>query len=451
MKQLVSATAHAHHQGIIHRDIKSQNVLVKDDGTVKLSDFGIAQMGDQAQQITQTQTVVGSVHYLAPEVSGGKPASFQSDIYSLGIVFYELLTGDVPFHGDTAVEVALKHMHNDVPPVRRFDPTIPQSVENIIIRATSRNPALRYDSADRMYNDLVTCLDLTRTGEDKIDLVSEVAAMNRRAEEEKREKKEREEVRHETRAQRIRDDSQRRIVIYGMIAAALLFMIIAVSVAIHSGRQGNKVNVPDIYMYDLNEARERLTSLELGIERIDYVASDEFAKGTVMAVSPAAGTPVSRGSQVVLTVSLGKSFTVDNYVGQNIEKVKPLLEGEGFRVNVYYVEDNSHSEYGTILTQDITPGTVYQPGNSMRTITFNIADYPTFTIPGTIKGMDVQQAKAMLEDMGAVVILSQLDIENNIDAQDNYINPLNTVVKTDPMINSVYRQTDGAVLTLYYY
>ena len=451
MKQLVSATAHAHHQGIIHRDIKAQNVLVKDDGTVKLSDFGIAQMGDAAQQITQAQTVIGSVHYLAPEVSGGKPASFQSDIYALGIVFYELLTGDVPFHGETAVEVALKHMHNDVPPVRRFDPTIPQSVENIIIRATSRNPALRYDSADRMYNDLVTCLDLTRTSEDKIDLVSEVAAMNRKAAEEKKEKEKKEEVRHETRQQQIQDDSQRRIVIYGLLAAALLFMIIAVSVAIHAGRQGNKVNVPDIYMYDLDEAKERLTALDLSIERIDYVSSDEFAKGTVISIIPAAGTQVSRGSMVILTVSLGKSFTVDNYVGQNIETVKKLLEKEGFRVNVYYVDDSTHSEYGTILSQDVVAGTVYQSGNTNRTISFNIADYPTFTIPGSIKGMDVEKAKEMLEELGAVVVVNKLSIEDNIGPDGSYIYPLNTVVRTDPLINSVYRQTDGAVLTLYYY
>ena len=446
MKQLVSATAHAHHQGIIHRDIKSQNVLVKDDGTVKLSDFGIAQMGDAGQQITQAQTVVGSVHYLAPEVSGGKPASFQSDIYSLGIVFYELLTGDVPFHGDTAVEVALKHMHNDVPPVRKFDPTIPQSVENIIIRATSRNPALRYDSADRMYNDLVTCLDLTRNFEDKLDLVSEVAAM-----ESQKQQKEREEAHPETREQQMKDDSQRKIILYGLLAAAMIILILLVGSAIRSNAANRSVSIPDLYLYDATEARQRLSSMDLIVERIDYVASDEIPKGKVIAIEPASGTVVSRGTQVVLTVSLGKRFTVDSYVGQNIATIKTMLEREGFTVHVYYIDDPDHSEYGTIVSQDIPAGTVYEPGNTYRTISFQIADYPTFTIPASIKGMKVEEAKTMLENMGAVVILSQLSIEDNIDADGNYINPLNTVVRTDPAINTVYRQTDGAVLTLYYY
>ena len=148
MKQLVSATAHAHHNDIIHRDIKSQNVLIKDDGTVKLSDFGIASTGDSNQQLTQTDTVMGSVHYLAPELARGKPATVQSDIYSLGIVFFEMLTGDVPFHADTAVQIALKHMHDDIPSVRAFNPNIPQSVENIILRATAKEPEQRYGSAD---------------------------------------------------------------------------------------------------------------------------------------------------------------------------------------------------------------------------------------------------------------------------------------------------------------
>ncbi|MBR3350766.1 MAG: serine/threonine protein kinase [Erysipelotrichaceae bacterium] len=165
MKQLVSATSHAHRNGIIHRDIKSQNVLIKDDGTVKLSDFGIASTSESQQQLTQTDTVMGSVHYLAPELARGHQATVQSDIYSLGIVFYEMLTGNVPFRGDTAVQIALKHMHEEIPSVRAFNPDLPQSVENIIIRSTAKLKEDRYESADEMYNDLVTCLDLSRARE----------------------------------------------------------------------------------------------------------------------------------------------------------------------------------------------------------------------------------------------------------------------------------------------
>ena len=157
MKQLAGALMEAHRNNVIHRDVKSQNVLIKDDGTIKLSDFGIA-LASGSIQITHKDSVLGSVHYLAPELSKGKQATMQSDIYSLGIVFYELLTGDVPFKADTPVQVALKHIKEEIPSVRAFDPEIPQSVENIIIKATAKNPNERYKNIALMLQDLKECL-----------------------------------------------------------------------------------------------------------------------------------------------------------------------------------------------------------------------------------------------------------------------------------------------------
>lgn len=132
MKQLVSAVAEAHRCNIIHRDIKPQNVLIKDDGTLKVVDFGIA-LAQDALQLTQSDSVMGSVHYLAPEVARGEAATRQSDIYSLGIVFYELLSGEVPFHGEQAVQIAMKHMREEIPSIRKLNPQLPQAVENVIL------------------------------------------------------------------------------------------------------------------------------------------------------------------------------------------------------------------------------------------------------------------------------------------------------------------------------
>ena len=157
MRQLASALLEAHKNGIIHRDIKSQNVLIKDDGTVKLADFGIAVVNN-AMQITSKGSVLGSVHYLAPELAKGGAATMQSDIYSLGIVFYELLTGDVPFKADTPIQVALLHVRNNVPSVRDFNPDIPQAVENIIIKATARSLEDRYENIALFIKDLNRCL-----------------------------------------------------------------------------------------------------------------------------------------------------------------------------------------------------------------------------------------------------------------------------------------------------
>ena len=155
--QVAQGIAAAHEQHIIHRDIKPQNVLVKDDGTVKITDFGIALAHDTVQ-LTQSDAVLGSAHYLAPETTRGETPSNQVDIYALGIVFYELLTGNVPFHGDNPVQIAMKHLREEIPSVRDFNPTLPQSVENIIIKATVKNRKLRYQSAKDMLYDLHRCL-----------------------------------------------------------------------------------------------------------------------------------------------------------------------------------------------------------------------------------------------------------------------------------------------------
>ena len=167
MIQLTGATAEAHRRGIIHRDIKPQNVIVKSDGSIKMLDFGIA-LAKGSMQLTQANNVMGSVHYLAPELAKGQSASPQSDIYALGICLFEMLTGDVPFKADQAVQVALMHMHNDMPEVRSINPQIPQSVENIVIRATAKDPNKRYASCNEMLEDLRTCLRPERKNEAKL-------------------------------------------------------------------------------------------------------------------------------------------------------------------------------------------------------------------------------------------------------------------------------------------
>ena len=157
MTQLTDAIAHAHESYIIHRDIKPQNIMILDDGSIKVTDFGIA-IAMNATQLTQTNSVMGSVHYIPPEQANGKSATVKSDIYSIGIMMYELLTGSVPFKGDNAVEIAIKHMKEKLPSIRKQNPAIYQSVENIVLKATAKNPRNRYENARDMCNDLKECL-----------------------------------------------------------------------------------------------------------------------------------------------------------------------------------------------------------------------------------------------------------------------------------------------------
>ena len=158
MLQLTDGMAHAHDSYIIHRDLKPQNIMIKDDGQIKITDFGIA-MALNSTQLTQTNSVMGSVHYLPPEQASGKGSTIKSDIYSMGIIFYELLTGSLPFKGENAVEIALKQMKDEIPSVRKINSNIPQSLENIILKATAKNPKNRYDDVKEMYNDLKVCLN----------------------------------------------------------------------------------------------------------------------------------------------------------------------------------------------------------------------------------------------------------------------------------------------------
>ena len=164
MQQLTSAISCAHDSNIIHRDIKPQNVLIKEDGIVKITDFGIA-MALNSNELTQTNSVMGSVHYLPPEQANGKGATLKSDIYSLGIVMFELLTGKLPFRGENAVEIAIKQMKNQIPSVCSINENIPQSVENVILKACAKNPKNRYNTVKEMYADIETCLDEDRLEE----------------------------------------------------------------------------------------------------------------------------------------------------------------------------------------------------------------------------------------------------------------------------------------------
>ena len=153
MYQLTSAVAHAHEHSVIHRDIKPQNVYLTADGTIKLGDFGLATFENSAR-LTRSETIIGSVHYLAPEISRGQQASYQSDIYSLGVTFFELITRRVPFEDDTPVSVAIRHIKDKFPSPRKYIPSTPKEIERIILKACKKNPQERYKTVKDMRKDI---------------------------------------------------------------------------------------------------------------------------------------------------------------------------------------------------------------------------------------------------------------------------------------------------------
>ncbi len=438
MKQLVSATAHAHANGIIHRDIKSQNVMIKDDGTVKLSDFGIAFTKD-SQQLTQTDTVMGSVHYLSPELAKGQVATVQSDIYSLGVVFFEMLTGDVPFHGETAVQIALKHMHDEIPSVRLFNPEIPQAVENIIIRATAKNKDKRYGSADEMYNDLVTCLDFSRIHESKL-VISDKKNNGPQISTEVRKVK--------RKKNRITADT-----VLACLAAVTLCITIIFMIMVLGGRvqpEIEKNEVPNLISYSLDDALRILENRKITVGSIVYEPTEDVAKGKVIKTVPAAGSEMVESDTIVIYVSSGTYFTVEDYTGRDINIVKPMLESNGFDVIVATVVNRNYKP-GSIIDQSVAAGIRLAPSDT-RVINLTVAEEVSFLIPTNLQGMNITEAKNRLEKLGAEVSLVQLPIEENMDVETGeYINPLNTVISVEPAMGTFYVQTEGAVIVLKYY
>lgn len=438
MKQLVSAVSHAHKVGIIHRDIKTQNVLIKDDGTIKLSDFGIAYTNDNTQ-LTQKETIMGSVHYLAPELTSGQICTPQSDIYSLGIVFYELLTGDVPYHGKNAVEIALKHLHNDVPSVRSFDSSIIQSVENIVIKATARKKELRYKNADDMFNDLVTCLDLSRNNEKKYDIHNpdiDYAYVNKSSKYKKKNSI---------------IPNVIMIVLVVVLAAILTLFIIKLS-----GNQPttDTVEVPYVIGYSLEEGKDSILTAGLKFDKIIYQISDEYEAGQIIRLTKDYGDKVNRGTYVDIIVSEGSIFTIEDYTGKDIESIKNFLELNGFTV-IVSEKKSKERENNSIISQTVKEGTQFKP-NDNKIISFTVSVYPTDYIPTDIIGMfytSAQDALNLLDFDYEIVEMDPLEniSEYDINGDPVYIIEPYTIVSCSPDPGSLYTQDKETKVTLFYY
>ena len=296
MSQLTDGLAHAHEAYIIHRDIKPQNIMIEDNGRIKITDFGIA-MALNSTQLTQTNSVMGSVHYLPPEQANGKGSTVKSDIYSLGILMYELLTGSVPFKGDTAVEIALKHMKEKIPSVRKQNPTIPQSVENIILKATAKNPKNRYDSVREMYNDLQTALErdnekrlVYEYPENDLEETKVIAPIPKEPKKPVVDKPLDKEETTETDDSILKEKDEKNklpIILAGILLAFLI--VLAVVYLLISNHDVKEVKVPDVTGLTLEEAIKKVEK-----QGLKYTTKDEenadIEEGKVIRTEPKAGS-----------------------------------------------------------------------------------------------------------------------------------------------------------------
>ena len=421
MTQLTDGISHAHESYIIHRDIKPQNIMIQDDGRIKITDFGIA-MALNATQLTQTNSVMGSVHYLPPEQASGKGATVKSDIYSMGILMYELLTGTVPFKGDNAVEIALKHMKDKIPSIRKQDPSIPQSVENILLKATAKNPRNRYDTAKEMHEDLLNCLKEEHANDKKIvfeypenDIDDNTPITPTTKPKKRVEKPKEEEIDEDTDEliTEIKNDSskkendnsdddaleeyfeqpKKRNTLIIILTTFFLLLLISLGVFwLITTKEVKDVVVPNVENLTLEKAISILKK-----EGFTYTTeqknSETVEVGYVIKTSPKAGSTRKKGDTITIVESIGGNYIyLEDYTGKNYTEVKAKLEL--LKVNVLIekkdVEDKEKYKDKENIIIDQSPKytegeekTVIETGDTITLYIPNIVDeYPDMVSEG---------------------------------------------------------------------
>lgn len=368
MEQVLSAVATAHAHGIIHRDLKPQNILIDENKNVKITDFGIAVAVSQ-DSLTQTNTLMGSVHYLSPEQARGSIATKQSDIYSLGIILFELLTGKVPFEGETAVSIALKHFREEIPSVREQNKEIPQALENVIIKATAKEPAERYSSVNEMAADLKTVLDPQRANEPRLKIQQDDNGETKVLDI-KHLKADDYQPKKSTDSQTVDPSTKpQKWKKYGIVSGTLgMIVLIAVCSWWFLIRQ---VIIPDVEGMTVLKAEQRLHQQNLRIGKITRVNSQAVDKNRIVSTNPDVSHKTRVSTPINLTVSTGvKQLQMADYVGEDYSSVAANLRRKGFQVHQEPVYSDDIDK-GQIIRQNHKKGTIVKP--AANTIIFRVS------------------------------------------------------------------------------
>jgi len=454
MKQILAAIEHAHANGLIHRDIKPQNILIDTYGQVKVTDFGIA-LALSATSLTQTNSIVGSVHYLSPEQARGGMATKKSDIYSLGIVMFELLTGRLPFSGQSPVSIALQHLQHQTPSVRAVNPDVPQSVENIVFRATAKDPAHRFATVREMDDALEMALDPSRLNEELYEVPwdDEEATKaipiitddlyNKAAGEET--------IIHQTNGHQAKaaapppgeqdkkDPKRKKRRRKWMIAIALFLLVLmgaATALAYPLLMKPKDVQVPKLENREYENAVEALQQRNLKAER-KYIYSEDIEEGNVVRSDPKSGRTVKEQSIVTLFVSQGKERKkTKDYTGSKYEEAEKELLDLGYKDVIFY-EKFSDQAAGEIIRQiQPTPDSEVIP--SETTVIFEVSSGPETTSLTNLKGMTEDEAESYLNNH---------DLKIEVHKEHSEVVPEGEIIRQDPAADT--QLSKGNIVKVY--
>ena len=342
MDQILSAMSLAHKHNVIHRDLKPQNILMDKHGNIKIADFGIAVALNQ-NSVTQTNSAIGSVHYMSPEQTRGGLVTKQSDIYSLGIILYELITGNVPFNGDSAVSIALKHAQEPIPSIRKQDPNIPQPLENVVLKATAKDPRDRYNSAKEMKDDLDTSLEPGRANEpvfkpthgnnDDETIILPNFKPNRVVDKTDAENRTQDKTDDYHKNRSSFTQALRKYKWWWLFVGMAAVLIIGLMFFVLDNNKNSDIRIPDVTNLSEKKARNKLENVGLKVGKIKHRNSDSIDRGKVIETSPVAGSEIKRGRYIDLYISDGAGMVqVPDVTGDEYGIAVQKLEKLGFEV-----------------------------------------------------------------------------------------------------------------------
>ena len=423
MGQILLAMRLAHTRGIVHRDLKPQNILLTPDGTAKVTDFGIA-VAFAETSLTQTNSMLGSVHYLSPEQARGSKATIQSDIYAMGIIFYEMLTGHIPYDGDSAVTIALQHFQKPLPSVIAENPSVPQALENVVIKATAKKLTDRYQSVAEMYVDLSSSLSYNRRNEPKLvfndttkadtktlpkvsqSTLTSIPKVQTQSPKPQAAKPSQQASEDNYASKPVK---KRKFRVRYMILLASIVLVAASLIWILS-RTPATIAIPDVAGQTVAEAKETLkkANFEIGEEKSE--ASEKVEEGRIIRTDPEAGKTRKEGSKINLVVSSGKqSFQLSNYIGRKSTDVIAELKQKKVPENLIKIEEeeSSESEAGTVLRQSPAAGTTYDLSKA-STITLTVAKKVTSVAMPSYTGSSLEFTK---NNLVQIVGIKEANIE----------------------------------------